>query len=72
MPDELVEIYVDMVLKETQVGSEKHGAILCEIDDRQEWIPKSVLDDASEVRRPGDGNGVIVIPEKLAIEKELV
>ena len=72
MPEELVEIYVDIVIKETQRGSEKHGAILCEIGDQQVWIPKSALDAASDVRLVGDGNGVIVIPEKLAIEKELV
>lgn len=66
MPQEMVEIYVDLIIKETT------DAILCEIGSEQVWIPKSQLGEESDVREAGDGNGVISIPVWLAEKKELV
>lgn len=43
-------------------------AILVEVDDAEYWIPKSQIDDDSEVYQDGD-EGTLVIPEWLASEK---
>lgn len=61
----IVEIYVDNVITETE------EAILCDMDGNQIWIPKSQIHKSSEVRHEGD-TGWLVLPEWLAIEKELV
>lgn len=49
-------------------------AILCEIEGEEVWIPKSqIVDSDFDVKRARPGNrGDIEIPERLAIEKELV
>ena len=61
------EIFVDTVIRETT------NALLCEIGDRQVWIPRSqICFEESDIYEEGDGNGVVVIPEWLAIEKELI
>jgi hypothetical protein len=59
------EIEVDTVTVETD------KAILCVIDDKEVWIPKSQVDQSSDVQSKGD-SGTLVIPEWLAIEKRLV
>ena len=66
MPRPTVEIGVFEVLHETD------SALLCVVEDLEEvWIPKSQIDDDSDVTGSGDV-GNLVIPEWLAIEKELV
>lgn len=46
-------------------------ALLCEIEDAQVWIPKSQLQDGTDVEDIDD-IGVIVIPRWLAESKKLV
>ncbi len=63
--DDKVYIDVDEVLKETD------RAILCRLVDRSEvWIPKSQIDDESEVNHETD-SGTLVISQWLADEKGL-
>lgn len=52
-------------LKETDL------AVLCRIDGKSVWIPKSQIDDDSEVWE-GNQEGDLVISEWIAIEKRLV
>jgi hypothetical protein len=65
MPRPTVDIDVDTVTVETEM------AILCVIGTEEVWIPKSQIDDSSEVQGEGDG-GTLVISEWLAKEKGLV
>lgn len=67
----LAEVYVDFVLKETSPGELNQGALLCEVGDRQVWVPKALIHDDSEVYQEGD-SGILLIPENVAMEKELV
>jgi hypothetical protein len=53
------------------VRKDSKGALLCAIDDRLIWIPKSQVLDESEVWGEGD-EGTLVIPEWLAIERGIV
>lgn len=46
-------------------------ALLCLIDGKEVWIPQGQISDDSEVWKVGD-KGTLVIPEWLAIAKELV
>lgn len=62
---EMVEIEVELVTAETD------KAILCLVDGREHWIPKSQIDEESLVKSKGD-DGKLVIPEWLAIDKNLV
>jgi len=66
-----VEVYVDLVIHETYPGEPNDGAILCEVGDRQVWIPKAAIHDDSDVHLKGD-SGILLIPEKLALDKELI
>ncbi len=50
---------------------ETDRALLCQIDGEEVWIPKSVIDDESDVREEGD-TGVLIIPEYIAKEKRLI
>jgi hypothetical protein len=52
---------------------ETDNAILCRLGatGAEFWIPKSLISDDSEVYKLGT-DGKLVIPEWLAIEKELV
>ena len=47
------------------------GALIVLIEGKTVAIPQALIDDDSEVWRPGD-EGTLVIPEFLAIEKDLV
>ena len=61
-----VELDVDEVVRESD------DALLCKFaTGEQEWIPKSQIDDDSEVYKAGT-DGVLVIPEWLALEKSLI
>lgn len=52
-----------------RVRKETRTALLVQLDDgRQVWVPKSQLDEASEVWAEGD-EGTLVIPEWLAIDR---
>lgn len=53
------------ILKET-----KNGGLLVDCDGEEVWIPKSLVDDKSEVWAEGD-EGELVIPLTLAEEKGL-
>ena len=55
MSDETVEI--DDVTVEAETGL----ALLCIIDDKQIWIPKSVVHEDSEVSGEGDTGTIIVM-----------
>lgn len=46
-------------------------ALLCVIDGKKYWIPKSQIDEDSEVYKKGT-DGTLIIPEWLATEKGLV
>lgn len=46
-------------------------AILVEIDGSDHWIPKSQIDDDSEVYQAGT-SGTLIVTEWLAIQKGLV
>jgi hypothetical protein len=64
MPNERPTIAIDDVvaLKETSL------ALLCLIDGKEHWLPKSVIHEDSEVSAEGD-EGTLVVPEWFA-EKE--
>jgi hypothetical protein len=64
MPD-LARFENVTVLRETE------KAILCEIDGKQVWLPKSQIHDDSEVYKMGT-EGELVISQWLAEEKDLV
>lgn len=51
-------------IKETKL------AILCEIEGEEHWIPKSVIDDDSEVYET-DTDGKLIIPEWFATKEGL-
>jgi len=50
------------------IETETDLALLCNIDDKKHWIPKSVVDEDSEVSSEGD-TGTIVLQRWFA-EKE--
>ena len=60
-----VELYDVTSIKESRL------AIYVEYDGETYWIPKSQIHDDSEVYT-NDQEGTLVIPEWLAIEKEMV
>lgn len=47
------------------------AALLCRIDGKEVWIPRSHVDDDSEVWEPGQ-EGDLVISEWIATQKGLV
>lgn len=49
---------------------ETDAALLCQVDGKEVWIPRSQVLDDSEVNEEGD-EGVLVIPEWLALERGL-
>lgn len=52
-----------------RVRKEARGALLVQLEDgRLIWVPKSQIDEASEVWAEGD-EGTLVIPEWLAIDR---
>jgi hypothetical protein len=71
MPTGQAEVYVDFVIKETSKGELNEGALLCEVGGKQVWVPKAAIHDDSDVYKDGQ-SGILLIPEKLAIKKELV
>ena len=55
---------------EAKCVGETADALLCLVDDLEVWIPKSQIDDDSEVTKRGD-KGELIIPEWLAVERGL-
>ena len=53
------------------VVRESEKALLCNIENEEVWIPKSMLLDGSDVGEDGD-TGTLVIPRWLAVEKEII
>lgn len=50
---------------------ETEFALLVEIDGEEVWMPKSQIQDESEVTEPGD-EGALVVTEWIAREKNLI
>lgn len=48
------------VVRETHEGETELGALLVEIDGEEKWVPKSVIDDDSEVYEK-DQDGTLII-----------
>lgn len=65
MPRHTVSFHDAEGLKETDL------ALLVELDGEEVWIPKSVIDDDSEVYRVGD-EGTLVVHEWWAEKEGLV
>lgn len=63
--DECVEFESVRCISQTQ------KAILVRIDDKEHWIPQTMIDDDSEVWRKGD-EGTLVIREWFAVKEGLV
>lgn len=52
---------------------ETDAALLCVIDGEEHWIPKSQVDDDSEVFDSDENSeGTLIVTEWIAIEKGLV
>ena len=67
MADKTVEFEGVTCKKETD------KALLCVIDGEEHWIPKSQVDDDSEVFNDGDNStGKLVVSEWIATQKGLV
>ena len=59
-------------IEDVEVLEDKPGALLCLFPDGQEiWIPKSQIDEKSEVREHSD-SGTLVIPAWLAKNEGLI
>jgi len=56
---------------EGKAVKETDAALLVEIDGKEWWIPKSQIDESSEVRAEDD-EGTLVITEWIATEKGLI
>ena len=65
MSDETVEI------EDVTVEAETDLALLCSVDDKKHWIPKSVVHEDSEVSSEGD-TGTIVLMRWFAEKEGLV
>ena len=65
MSEETVE------LEDVSVEAETDLALLCNIDEKKHWIPKSVVNEDSEVSSEGD-TGTIVLQRWFAEKEGLV
>lgn len=54
------------------VVKESPKALLVIIDDAEHWIPKSQIDEDSEVWNEKTSGGTLVISEWIATEKKLI
>ena len=57
-------------IEEVRCLRETDKALLCDVDGEEVWIPKSQIQDDSEVTEKGD-MGILAIPAWLADEKGL-
>lgn len=63
---------MSLAIEHCTVKRETEKALLVNIDDTEEvWIPKSQIDDDSEVRKAGD-SGTLVISDWIAREKGFI
>jgi hypothetical protein len=53
------------------MSGETEKAVLCVIDGAEHWIPKSQIDDSSEVYEKGH-EGKLVVTRCLAEQKDLI
>jgi hypothetical protein len=67
----MAEFKEKATFEDVVVEVETTDAILCVIDGKKHWIPKSQIDDDSEVWKEGD-SGDLVISEWIANKKELI
>lgn len=59
-----------VTFKEASALKETERALLCEVDGKQFWIPKSIIHDDSEVfDAKGNREGALVLPQWF-VEKE--
>ncbi len=58
-------------IEDVEVKKETEKALLCLIDGKELWIPKSQIDDDSEVFEEGH-YGTLIITQWIAEQKELV
>ena len=58
-------------IEDVTVKAETELALLCIIDDKQQWIPKSVVHEESEISADGD-TGTIVLMRWFAEKEGLV
>lgn len=65
MSDQTIE------LEDATIEAETDLALLCNIDDKKHWIPKSVVQEDSEVLSEGD-SGTIVLMRWFAEKEGLV
>lgn len=56
---------------DVEVVQETEAALLCRIDGKDVWIPKSQIDDDSEVYEKGT-EGELVVSQWIAEQKKLV
>jgi len=66
--------HANMIPFEAKYIHQTEGAVLVNIDGAQVWLPKIAIEyDEDELENAGKGNIIsISIPEKLAIDKELI
>jgi hypothetical protein len=55
MAEEMVE------LEDVTVEAETDLALLCNVDDKKRWIPKSVVHEDSEVQSEGDTGTILIM-----------
>lgn len=51
---------------------ETEDALLVDFESKEIWIPKSQIHNDSEIFSIEDGEGVLIIPEWLAKEKDML
>lgn len=68
MPAKKDDRYDPVEIEEVTVVRETEKALLCKIEGVEHWIPKSQINDDSEVYEEG-GEGTLIIPRWLADEK---
>lgn len=57
--------------EDVECEAETDDAILCIIDGKQYWFPKSQVSDDSEVNKKGE-EGTLVVSQWIAEQKDLV
>jgi len=56
-----------VTLPNVLVVRELDGALLCQIDGHERWIPRDKLCDGTTIRQKGD-TGTLVVPRQFAVE----
>lgn len=66
----MTDFHTKVKLDDVRAIKETDAALLCDINGEEIWIPKSQIDDDSEVWQEGD-DGVLIISEFIAEKKGL-